>query len=497
MSALETALYFSSLHCREGINSPDRACRRCKCAECAVILLQADCAIPIPAKLTALFVQASKRCKLRYIRYMKDRRDRLKQLALDKLPTREIAPLNLVSGRVLDSLAARVTRLLQDHGVRIPDSLLVERERPQWQLLRPTSVYWDVKLPHDADLFFKFGFHDTESWISVDRPEPDDIGTPTPTLEYLHWLATHGALSGQLKSFESAQDIFMVNSIFWRIGRRLNHHSRYWVASPTPQAVGHARSEPPPLGGCTTWVHQVSSAVLPARIADNCPCKCSPGGCTPLTSLLKGAFGWEARAFEHKQRQPRKQRTAGTSSASADTLPSQWSRMAADLSVCLKTLDVDFEVRHHTAALRYATFTALGIPHTCCDPDFPTKRRGWTPEWMAELEDEHAFELDLLNELLEEFEGQVMTILQDPKQGVEGVMHFWEGTWVTRMSEVLDRLESDDLADDEKRAAEEIGVVWDRPIKPPGVDERPENPHDRESPEHWMYELEKIEAEWL
>ena len=66
-----------------------------------------------------------------------------------------------------------------------------------------------------------------------------------------------------------------------------------------------------------------------------------------------------------------------------------------------------------------------------------------------------------------------------------------------RMREVLDRLESDDLADDEKRAAEEIGVVWDRPIKPPGVDERPENPHDRESPEHWMYELEKIEAEWL
>jgi len=420
ISALETALYFSGLHCREGTKSPDRACRRCKCAECAVILLQADCAVPVSAQLAVLFRSTSKRCKLRYVRHMKDRRDRLKQLALDKLPAREIAPLNLASGRVLDSLAARVTQLLQDHGVRIPESLLVERERPQWQFLRPTSVYWDVKVPHDADLFFKFGFHDTESWIGVERPELGDIRTLVPTLEYLHWLATHGALSGQLKSFESAQDIFMVNSIFWRIGRRLNHHSRYWVASPTPQAVGHAKSEPPPLGGCTTWVHQVSSAVLSVRIADNCSCKCSPGGCTPLTYLLKGALGSEIQAFEYKHRQPWKQRTTETSSSLADTLLSQLSRMVADISECLKTLGDNFEVRHHTAALRYATFTALGIPHTCCEPEFCTNRRGWKPEWMEELEDEHAFELDLLNELLEEFEGQVVTILQGLKQGFGG-----------------------------------------------------------------------------
>ncbi|KAG7294406.1 hypothetical protein NEMBOFW57_004477 [Staphylotrichum longicolle] len=145
----------------------------------------------------------------------------------------------------------------------------------------------------------------------------------------------------------------------------------------------------------------------------------------------------------------------------------------ARLTEYLEIFGADLEVKHHMAALRART-----------------------PEEVAELEDDHAYELDLLDELLEELEGQVMVALQDPKQGIEGVIRFWNTTWVSRMSEVLNSLESDDLADDEKRGAEEIGVVWDRPGSPE-VSQRSENLYDGGFAEYWLNELEKIKAEWL
>lgn len=499
MSALEAALHFSGLHCRERTNNPDRACRRCKCAECAVILLQADCAIPTPANLTNLLSRTSKRCKLRYIRHMKNRRERLKQLVLNKLPAKEIALLNLAPDRVLDSLAAQVIELLQDHGVQIPDALAVAVDP------RPSSVYEALEDPHNAGLFYRLGFRDTESWTKADAPELDTVRVfPGKDLEYLQWLATHDAFSSQLKSFKLARDTFTVNYIFWRLGNDLGCWSGSWIFKPMHPAGSHARSESSPLDGRIAWVHQLNSAVLPARISDNCRCKCSLGGCTPLTSLLKGVPNLNDYAFGDRPRLIQNDNFAENTGRPGARVPEDGNfseddpllTVPARLTEYFELFGADLEVKHHMAALRYVTFTALGIPHTCCDPDSWESPRARTPEEVAELEGDHAYELDLLDELLEELEGQVMAVLQDPKQGVEGVIRFWNKTWVTRMSEVLNRLESDDLADDEKRGAEDIGVVWDRP-KPPEVSEGPENPYDEESPEYWMYELEKIKAECL
>ncbi|RBA12698.1 hypothetical protein FPRO05_04148 [Fusarium proliferatum] len=113
------------------------------------------------------------------------------------------------------------------------------------------------------------------------------------------------------------------------------------------------------------------------------------------------------------------------------------------------------------------------------------------------LGDDQGYQLALLEDLISEFEETMTSLLEDPDTGTDELIDFWERTWVDRMSEVLDRLEGCDLPEDEKLAAEEIGVVWDK-VGPEPPEPRPEetgNPYDKNMMEYWLYELRKIEEE--
>ncbi|OIW33499.1 hypothetical protein CONLIGDRAFT_180622 [Coniochaeta ligniaria NRRL 30616] len=447
-------------------------------------------------KLDYLLDLASVRCKLRYIRHIKDRRDRLKQLALDNFPAMEIERLGLASGDVLDSLAPRVIELLQDHGVPIPEALVVTRTEPNGRS-SPASIYQVLREPWDAELFFRHGFHETESWCEAEATGlrwfyNDD---EKPDLPYLHWLSKHGASSCQLKCFDTERGIFMTNHTFWVIGKNL-----YAAGWGTPwfsgeDLIAYTGCESLSLDNRIAWIDEVNSAVLPAKIADNCSCKCSPGGCTPVTSMLKGVLREVSYTLRLRRGQPPDESLTEDTDSQED-MP-EWMNIRDDgitlFTRYLQLFGKHFDFRHHTAALRYVTFTALGIPHSCCDPDVydGEDKRLPIPEEVVEVEDEHAYELRLLEELLLEFEGHLTAILQDPNRGIADVIRFWNRTWVNRMREVLDHLEGNRLTDDERRKAEEIGVVWDRPESPEVMD----NPYSWDQMEHWIYKLEKIEAE--
>ncbi|KAF5633875.1 ankyrin repeats (3 copies) domain protein [Fusarium tjaetaba] len=150
--------------------------------------------------------------------------------------------------------------------------------------------------------------------------------------------------------------------------------------------------------------------------------------------------------------------------------------------------------RHHYATLRYITYTALGMHHSCCiDKD----RRRACENHLYPVEDvcdyDESHKLELLEDLLEEFNGSITSILEDPEKDVRDLIYFWERTWVRRMVEVLDILEGDDLPEDERRGAEEIGVVWDNVGPEPPVVMG--NPYHKFTIEYWLYELRKIEEE--
>lgn len=381
---------------------------------------------------------------------MKDRRDRLKQLALDNLPATELEQLGLVSDRVLDYSASRVVHLLQERGICIPEALAVTRSRS-------LSVYQALSNPEDAELFFRIGFHDTESWY-------DPI--LSKKIWYINWLAKHGAISCQLKSMESAMDIFMANHIYNKIGENIKYDI-FW--DQLRSSTFDDELSISPLAARIAWIHKLNTVALPAKIADTCNCKCSDEGCTPFTSLLKSMSDYYGSLFSSQSPPPR---------------PIQ------RLNLFLKYFGNDLEVRHHTAALRYLTYTALGIPHTCCSPydKFLSKS-----EDVEDIKNEHVYELELLEELLGDFERQIIAILQDPNKEISDIIDFWECTWTKRMREVLNSLEGNDLTDEERRKAEEIGVIWaePRPEAPKVVD----NLYKGNTLDYWMYELEKIEAE--
>ncbi|KAH6641013.1 hypothetical protein F5144DRAFT_562295 [Chaetomium tenue] len=506
MTPLETAIHLSGIHCRQRMSGEMCQEHECRCNDCVVILLEADCALPVSNRLQYLMNRASQRCKIQYIRGMKDRRDRLKQLALDNLPTTELQRLGLVSTSVLNSAASRVIQLLKDRGVHIPEALALSTNEP-------SSVYQVLTSPGDSELFFDTGFHDTGSWCNSNTMELEDISNIGQDLSHLHWLATHGGISlRHLQSSATQKEISVTNYIFWRIGYDVSIIFNRIRFGTLFQAAGFTNTtKSPSLDDCIAWVHEVNAAVLPAELADSCRCKCSPGGCTPLTSLLKGIPGLKGCVFGGQRRvSPTKRNIAEEAdspendsatedtdspegSVAGDTESSEdvslWmvgslSSVARYFTEYLENFGRYLDVRHHTAALRYLTFTALDIPHSCCSGSI------YYWEWI-QVEEEYVYELRLLDELLVEFEEQIMAILQGPIPGVDGVVRFWKETWVRRMRDVLYRLQGDDLTEDEKRGAEEIGVVWDRP-RP--LEEKG-NPYDSATLEHWMYELEKIEAE--
>lgn len=473
ISPIEAALLLSGLRCREQRES-QRMCRRCRCAESAVILLKADCSVPVSAQLSYVLNFASKRCTLKYTRHMKARRDRLQRLAINNLSTAELEQLDLSAERALDSLAPRAIQLLQNRGVSIPEALEIDTDCP-------LPVYRKLDNFQHAELFFRAGFHDTDAWLDVDKAalrripsKLDRIRTQGPS--YLHWLGAHGATSCQFKSFDSPKSIFTALFLFSAMGPNI----KYGLFSSWDFSNG---TLPLSLEARKDWFHTINAAVLSADIHDECRCLCSPAGCTPITSLLKGAVA--SQSWEYavellgggaKKEMVRRPSIPGMIDPFIRYLEHFWAYL---------------ELRHYTEALRYLTFEVMGIQHCCC------QNRVEDYKSLDELEDKYGFELALLEELLREFNGELTKILQDPNLSIVHITKFWAHTWVDRMTEVLEKLEGDSLTVDEKRGAEEIGVVW-KPLGPeppdPSTPEIPGNPYDRSTIDHWMYEVYKIEA---
>ncbi|CVK85069.1 uncharacterized protein FMAN_01987 [Fusarium mangiferae] len=488
-SALELAVSISGTNCRE---DSTRMCKRCKCAECTVILMKADRMIPTSTLERAL-EYASKRCKLRYLRYMKDRRDRLKRLALENLPKTDIEQLCLESKHVLDSDAFEVTQRLQQTGICVPEALAVghnESFRPIYQL---------VDSYDDADLLFRAGFRDTASWCDADDVEWWDI-SPQP-LPYLRWLANHDGVYCRLP-FPTVNDIFGSACIFSAIGYEITNswtRSRSRYGQYDQSNSDKSLLAPPTMDPEEDWYHEVHSAVFEARAVDSCSCQCSPGGCNMLTFILRQLVN--ERDYKYKP-QSYSQDDATTSTEDPELRELTYTvpllKLIDGFIMYLSHFSCHFRGWHHYAAIRFLTFAALEISHCCCrtrywdcvsEDDVDSNENG--------LGDDQGYQLALLEDLIIEFEETMTSLLENPDTGTDELIEFWERAWVGRMSEVLDRLESSDLPEDEKLAAEEIGVVWDK-VGPEPPEPRPEeigNPYGRYMTEYWLYELRKIEEE--
>ena len=147
---------------------------------------------------------------------------------------------------------------------------------------------------------------------------------------------------------------------------------------------------------------------------------------------------------------------------------------------------LQMSLKNHIDAIRWGTFQALGIQHTCCSGGL---RYGRVPVYdtddIREIEEEQAALLDILEDLVEDFQDRVTRILEQDDTDVIGyIKQFWTGYWRDRIEEVLSELDGNDLSDEEKRGAEGIGVKWNAQSMSPE--------EDKTNIQYWFRYIEEI-----
>lgn len=373
---------------------------------------------------------------------LKQRRDELKRLALERLTETEAQSLGLHESTVLDSRAFRVQELLQNRGVNIPPALHVfENDSASvyhHQDLRDssfTTIVFGKRRGYDAtttfDKLWNFGFRDVNSFDAYGRlPLTTDHLDARATM----WLIEHGAdywtpLGGRsdypvVTERATPAHFVMGNVIKWELQR----HKEYQESERQAE-------------------RQVFAKMLQVRVNDTCSCECSVGGCTTLSGTLSAVFdarrgylGW----ILHTRSSPSLQ----------DLFP--WE--CVDLS---EASQFGFTKEDHVAIIRRMTFDAMELTHTCCKFDqWDGRIERHPPEEIDEINSEQTTLLALFADLVIEFEriayedrSGVPLIVNDPEE-------FWIRRWLPRIKEMLDGLDGNRLTEEEISAAEAIGVVW-------------------------------------
>lgn len=457
-SPADYALYLSGNNCRAG---GDELCDpQCPCTSCLDILFHADCTLPITAgySLTlslalVCFNYGSKRGRLKYVSALEDRRERLKNLALQHLPPSQAKEFGLMDEKVLDACAFSVARQLEDQNIAIPAALVVLEDNTSMQTTNPgaISIYQRPLDVSGADLFFDLGFRDLNT-VDVNGFPPLAVYYNFQShisASYLLWLVEHGAqllyrleITGAIHESHRIRGTTSAHWVLLRLGSVLLPENEVELNLYEKVAID-----------------QLNAKVLPVNAIDECCCRCSLGGCTPFLWTLKGMLRFIGRVREY----------------------------ARILSEYIQHFGSHMRAQHHREAIRFVTSEALSIQHTCC----PAMSSDWDrcpnydPEDVKEIEEEHATLLEILEDLVLEFEGEIGDLLESETTDavLAALGAFWTGYWNNRMEDILRELNGCDLSAEEKIGAARIGVKW----KDEAVEEK------GEGFDYWCRRIEEIQ----
>lgn len=426
-TALEYATYVNCHYLAKG-----------NCTESLRMLLEADC--KIPQRYPALFRSLCATCTSELLRHIKERRERLKTLGRERLPRWESQELGLETCAVLDAGASRVVEALRARDIAIPASL--ENEYPAElstsgeNLGMAQSIYhyfagfYSANLDYDAA--YDLGFYDVD--------ERDYFGH-TPLFTWRHYLSWRFDVDGGPAGADACR------KCLWLI----KHGADLWAAVPdTSFSVAHYIYSA--LGNMESSLNLTiaTEVVLVVReltqhlsqrdIHDACRCKCSSGGCSPFVWFLRRLGDIDAGFLCHHQ---------------TDYLGGL-ALVFRDFMDKIKPIVTDVQFR---AAIRFGTFQALEIRHTCCHDRRNNELKALAEDEIDELEEEDAHLLGILEDLVTEFDNML-----PPNHG-HGLplVSFWDEHWLPRMRAVQKALNGDQLDEAQKRKAEDIGVVWECP----------------------------------
>lgn len=361
--------------------------------------------------------------------HLAQRRRGMELLAISKLPAAEVQDLGLSRGRTLDRNTARVQHYLA-RRCNIPRELLFypTNDVSKW-LGCSESIYaciYDRDVAeHAISLGFDFGTAFTDLFAQViqdvvsDRPSRHGVTyghASFPT--YVCWMIDRGA------------DIFGTVPVGFVPGAAQKiTWAHYLMAS-----LGIARVQTPQLP--RELPQGIAEVAARQGVLDGCKCWCSEHGCTPLVKFLEG-LGW-------RQIPQRSELLDSYALRTSDTLGSLFPRCKDDGLAC------DWIYR---AVLRYITFCALGLRHTCCKLVHKSSYSISDDEEIREIHEEDAAYIQILEELMSDFETEY--------ENRTDLATFLTIIWVPKMKDISSKLNSIELTSEEIRSAETVGVIWE------------------------------------
>lgn len=393
----------------------------CRCTLPLRILLEGGCPIipyldfKTPYDRT-LIAHASQHCKVYLAKSLLQRRQELKSIALQYLSSLEIDKFSLHKPVALDIYAMQVDEILRHRGIIEfgPLSTYLEEDdidnEPPVQDCR--SIYHELSNVKDANIYFNLGFHDVTAHL--DKPKKS-------------WPSEHGF--SHHKRFPFVKWLLDHDAPLWEWGPNWSLPWTGFISDAFVLAIlsGHGLQNVWVRGSDEELVRELEEQMLVDDSLDSCECRCSPGGCTPFVVRMK-----YMRLRDNEL------------------------DIATTITAYCKEYGNVLRREHCYAAIRFITFQALGIAHTCCC------RYGLVSkldaEEIAEIQDEYAELLEVLESLTEEFEARVCEIFDSATDGLESMITFWSDYWVRRMTQVLSELsEADETS---KSAAEDLGIIW-------------------------------------
>lgn len=342
---------------------------------------------------------------------MASRRRQLRDLARESLTAEEWLQFEPVKqGRVSDAEAALFCHLIEKNGLQVPGFLSVP---PDYEGI---FLSGDLDLAH-FPIFFEEGFHDINRRnsrgllpLTVAYKMYSGVTDKTEELsldefETFQWLLAHSCLD-----YHQTDPLLrgMNTSAFgWHLMiEKLWSDYRNWDdPSTSVSAFGNwsrNRGQKDPMV-------KTREACLLATVEDSCNCPCSTSGCRPFHIWLKLQAEYHYHIPLHR-------------------LPQQ---LGKDLPLVF---------------LRFITFEALNIPHTCCNmtrtwegpnSDFQCRVLMNFPGDVQEILDEHQHDIEKLETLMVDFRNFL-------EASADGDLHsFISQYWRQRMAEECIPLEDD------------------------------------------------------
>ncbi|KAF5254519.1 hypothetical protein FANTH_777 [Fusarium anthophilum] len=353
------------------------------------------------------------------IRSLAARREELKTLAQRELTPAERQNLKFCEPGILDQNAAQTQRFLEAKKCQVPMHLKVYDIDESSE--DSESIYLLIPNGDIAESALQSGFlipttlFDAVFRLLAERLNSYILNSLSPDFSfssYICWLVDHGV------------DLYSTVPTLW--GRTTAAH--YFMAYLGTRQWSFT------LGLRISLSPKVSSIIFEEDNIDDCRCRCSPKGCTPLTKFL-----------------------AAMNDRSAIVMRDVFEGLEY-LYGLLGHAGYDLTRAHwiDSAAMRHFTFLILDLHHACCCLGSPEGPKASSPLSTAdrdEIEEEDSSRLELFEQLITEFEME--------RGNYAGLLSFAREYWAPRIKAVRQELESYVLTETQLQSAEAAGVVWE------------------------------------